>query len=513
MTVVRTYLFDDVQPRTVYRRLLRLLSHWIHDQARSQNSHTLLFSDVPAFIFTMSAAQQNAFRTALGRIGINNATRNAIVENGFMTILDLATVQDEDLDKLPKHLEAWKVPNAAPGAQVRIPFVSLTKLKAMRYWFLAQRCLGVDVPSVVDFTDEAIIEVLARMKADKDYKKATEDTDIQKPEKLSDLNKWTKFWELFMTYLGRVKGAALTPLSYLVREHQAVNNEMLDAVYASVQERLISTTALSGAHFDLDNRTLYDEFKPLVVDGPGWSFIKKYDKAKDGRGAVLALKTQAEGTSAKLTRKQSAYASITSSAYLGPRKGFTFASYVTLHQTAHNELLDLDEPVSESKKVTDFLKGIRDPALNTGKSIVLGDPAKLGDFEECQQYLSTIVQNMAAQTKSERHISSAVTDGGSKGMSLVDRIKGGSYSDEQFRLLSPEEKKRVQKLRDEAKKKKKEKVKDRKNKRKLAKAKSDRDGASGEDDETEQTANSSSAGSNAGAQFGANGNKAKKAKA
>lgn len=38
-------------------------------------------------------------------------------------------------------------------------------------------------------------------------------------------------------------------------------------------------------------------------------------------------------------------------------KGFTFASYVTLHQLAHNELLDLDEPVSESKKVTDFLKG------------------------------------------------------------------------------------------------------------------------------------------------------------
>jgi hypothetical protein len=65
----------------------------------------------------MSAAQQNAFRTALGRIGMNNnATRIAIVENGFKTILDFATVQDEDLDKLlPKHLEAWKNPAAGPG--------------------------------------------------------------------------------------------------------------------------------------------------------------------------------------------------------------------------------------------------------------------------------------------------------------------------------------------------------------------------------------------------------------
>jgi hypothetical protein len=175
--------------------------------------------------------------------------------------------------------------------------------------------------------------------------------------------------------------------------------------------------------------------------------VKKFDKSKDGRGAVLALKTQAEGTSAKLTRKQGAYAMLASSVYLGPRKGFTFANYVTLHQGAHNELMDLDEPVSESKKVTDFLKGIRDSGLNTGKSIVLGGPAKLGDFEECQQYLSTIVQNMAAQSKSERHISSATTEGGGKGNSLVDKIKGGAYSDERYRSLSPDDKRRVQKFR------------------------------------------------------------------
>ena len=459
-------------------------------------------------------AARNAFTNALVRIGINAATRTAIAENGFQTILDLVTVQDEDLDKLPKHLDAWRNPTAAPGAQVRIPFVSLTKLKAMRYWVLAQRCVGVDAPSANDFTDDVIAEVLTRMKADKDYKKATEDTDITKPAKLTDLVKWTKFWELFTTYLGRIKGAALTPLTYLIRDHDAVTPELLAADYASTQERLFATTSLSGAHFELDNRTLYDEFKPLVVDGPGWSFIKRFDKKKDGQGAVLALKAQAEGTSAKLTRKQAAYASIASSAYLGPRKGFSFANYVTLHQTAHNELMDLDEPVSESKKVTDFFKGIRDSALTTGKSIVLGDPAKLGNFEECQQYLSTIVQNMAAQSKSERHVSSVVTDGGGgKGGSLVDKIKGGAYTDEQYRSLSEQEKRRIQKYRDEAQKKKRDKRKVRKEKRKLAKAKSGRDDQSAEDDEATEPMTASTSSSNAGSQFGSNGNKNKKQKA
>jgi hypothetical protein len=458
----------------------------------------------------MAAARETAFRNALSRIGINAATRTAIVENGFITIQDLIDVQDKDLDKLPKHLESWRVPNANQNAQVRIPFLSLTKLKAMRYWFLAQRCIGIDTPNVNDFAGEVISETLARMKADSDHKLATEDSDIRKPEKLTDLAKWTKFWELLTTYLGRVKGAALTPLSYLIRENEAVTQEQRDAEYSSVQERLITITALNGTHYELDNRTLYDEFKPLVVDGPGWSFIKKFDRSKDGRSAVLTLKSQAEGTSAKLTRKQAAYASIASSTYLGPRKGFTFSSYVTLHQSAHNELLDLDEPVSESKKVTDFLKGIRDPSLNTGKSIVLGDPAKLGDFEECQQYLSTVVQNMSAQMKSERQVSSAVSEGGGRGgSSLVDRIKGGAYSDDQFRSLSVEDKRRVQKYRDEAKKKKKVKNKDRKEKRKLAKLRAEKESPSDDDGEKDETP---AASSSAGAQFGANGNRTKKAK-
>jgi hypothetical protein len=257
-------------------------------------------------------------------------------------------------------------------------------------------------------------------------------------------------------------------------------------------------------HFDLDNRNLYDEFKPLIVDGPGWGFVKKFDKQKDGRGAVLALKTQAEGTSAKITRKQAVYASIGSSSYQGPRKGFTFSNYVTLHQSAHNELLDLGEPVAESKKVTDFLKGIRDPNLVTAKSIILGDPSKLDDFEECQQYISTIVSSLANQAKAERNVSSVQTGGGGGVGSLVNTIKGGTYTAEQFRSLTPEEKKRVQRLREEAKNKKKDKRKERK-KRKAAKLKAEKEGSSGEEEETPE------ASSNAGSQFGSNGNR-KKAK-
>jgi hypothetical protein len=112
-----------------------------------------------------------------------------------------------------------------------------------------------------------------------------------------------------------------------------------------------------------------------------------------------------------------------------------------VHQEAHNELLDCGEAVTETKKVDDFLKGIQDPGLQVGKTVVLSDPLKLDNFEACQQYLSTLVANMSNQSKSERHVSSTTRGGGGgDNSSLIDKIKGGQYTDTQFRSFSKEEK-------------------------------------------------------------------------
>ena len=110
---------------------------------------------------TMAANAQNAFHTALQQISFNAATHMVIFKNGFETILDLATVQEEDLDKLPKHLEAWRNPAAAPNQQVCIVFVSLKKLKAMHYWVLTQCCIGEANPCTQDFSEDVLEAILA----------------------------------------------------------------------------------------------------------------------------------------------------------------------------------------------------------------------------------------------------------------------------------------------------------------------------------------------------------------
>lgn len=184
-----------------------------------------------------------------------------------------------------------------------------------------------------------------------------------------------------------------------------VDAAMHQVNYTDHNERLINMTTLTGPWFELDNQHIFEEFKALILKGPGWSFIKAYDRTKNCRGAVLALRRQCEGIAAVQTRKAAAYAKIASARYSGQKRQFSFDSYVEIHQEAHNTLSDLEEPVPETKKVTDFLAGITDTRLSNAKDLILGDPQKLQDFELCQQYLKTLVYNKTTQDKHERQVS------------------------------------------------------------------------------------------------------------
>ena len=85
---------------------------------------------------------------------------------------------------------------------------------------------------------------------------------LRKPIAFAEMAKWSKFWELFTTYLGRVRGAAEVPLRYLIREQAEVTDTVREPAYDSTEERLIATTVHTGSHYALDNCTLYDELNP-----------------------------------------------------------------------------------------------------------------------------------------------------------------------------------------------------------------------------------------------------------
>mgnify|MGYP001328444443 FL=1 len=381
-------------------------------------------------------------RTALGRIGFPAPAREALVAQGISSVEDLTMMSEKDIDAMMKHMSQWRGPGAgAAAAQVQMPFLAVLKLKVMREWVLERQRLGLTT-NVNLFTVVVCTEMMTRLKNNKDQKRARDDIVVTKLIVLKDMTKaWTKFSELLVTYLGCTIGAAEIPLTYLLREHADVTPNIQDADYDNDEDHLVATTVLTGPHFTIDNTTLYEELKPLVINGAGWSFIKQFDRTKNGREAFLALKNQAEGQSAKLTRKTEAYATLKAATYRGRNGPNTFQHYVEIFQEAFNELADLDEPVPESKKVSDFLAGISDPILKTGKDVVLGDPVKLADFTECQQYLSTLAVNTNNQSKLNKDRNASAferhDDGGDGKKPCLD---GRKIPWEQFKKLSQADK-------------------------------------------------------------------------
>jgi len=350
-------------------------------------------------------AQQNAFNAALVRIGFNNDTTETMIDEGFETLEILAEVGESDIDSMIKNIrETRRMLGANAQGNVTFPFLAIKRLKAMHTWASELRRTGRSMNAGL-FTGAMINTAVNRYSLDSMRASTLEDEVVEKPKELLDFLKWEAFWEQWKTYMGRTRGAAKCPLTYVFRDHELVDHEMHQAPYDDLDARLVATTVLNGPWFELDNHRVYEEFKILVLKGPGWSFIKTFDRTKNGRGAVMALRRQCEGTSAIQSRKAAAYAKITSARYSGQKKSFTFDNYVKIHQGAHNTLADLGEAVPETKKVTDFLAGITETRLNNAKDLILGDAQKLQNFEACQQYFKPLVYNKMTQERNERQIS------------------------------------------------------------------------------------------------------------
>ncbi len=120
---------------------------------------------------------------------------------------------------------------------------------------------------------------------------------------------------------------------------------------------------MEGKTFSRDNKRVFDILKPFVMEGPSWPFVQPFNRKCNGH---TALKFQAEVRSAIATQKAKERAMVTSTAIFAGQGKFNFNQNVCKHQQAHNKLLFLEEPVAETKKVTDLPASICDLKLKTG---------------------------------------------------------------------------------------------------------------------------------------------------
>ena len=421
-------------------------------------------------------ADVRAFTASLTRLGFGIPTRELIDKQGICTLGDLTALPFPEIEKMIEHLSRWKPKNPGaegeddPNPSPTFPYLAVRKFKALRAW--ADYCiLRGGVPTPADFVECNVAHFLNHLTELEEFARAKKDgAEVKEPPKLASMSSWPTWLELFSTYLAQHRSVvAGTPLIYLIRDKDEVSDEDKACNdWDLVDDDLISTSVMEGHAYSCHNKRVFDLLKRFVMEGPGWPFVQPFNRKRDGRAAFKALKAQAEGRSAIATRKAKAYAMIATAVFTGKGK-YSFDQYVGRHQQAHNELLFLEEPVAETKKVTSFLAGIREPMLETAMQSCMGDELMLTNFELCQQYFKTIVENTKMRTKlpSDVHEISKVRivkdkkkAKHKKGKSGDDdktpsgiSIHSGQYSAKDYNKLKPFEKAKVKQLREDAKKK------------------------------------------------------------
>jgi hypothetical protein len=409
----------------------------------------------------------------LTRCGFNEATRDFFTAQDITSVVDLVLLPTDLKDFIDHVVKSTRRDGplsdedvaAGVAEPICFPYPAVRKLKAFRLW-LDFRQLRHQECNAALFELDTITEWVSRV----DELQLLVDADKIPPAPIPPLlsfAKWPEWEEQFRSYLSHFRGTAgKTPLTYVIRDHAVVTDQIRDATYESIDDTMIHTIYHHGSRWNIDNRKVFDILKSLTVTGPGWTFIQCFNRTLDGRGAFIRLKSQAEGRSAQLTRQAKAHGEIRDATYSGKGK-YTIDQYVTRHQKAHNELLSLGCPVTETTKVQDFLRGITDPKLEVAKAVVDGDPTKYGNFEECQQYFKTMVENARTRnTKAtdnrnvsavsfEKRPASAGRSKKGRGHAKTDNgprpsIHGGHYTPREYSMLTKAEKDKVKLLRDAA---------------------------------------------------------------
>jgi len=83
---------------------------------------------------------------------------------------------------------------------------------------------------------------------------------------------------------------------------------------------LIAIVVLEGDEYDEDNKQVWNLLRPLVYGTSTWSYVRSYDRMKNGQTALRVLAARGEGEAALDTRQTKAEQTIVMARYTGKSK-------------------------------------------------------------------------------------------------------------------------------------------------------------------------------------------------
>ena len=240
----------------------------------------------------------------------------------------------------------------------------------------------------LDPTPQQIINQLIQEEGEKydlrqDKQNANE--SATKPDKFLTPRKWRIFKDGFRTYTHSIRGISNIPLAYVIRP----NNEATAGItFHNETEQAVATAPLRGGSYMADNEQLFGLLLSLVLEGPGYYYVKAFEATRNGRGAWLALMSHYEGRAFRENSINEAYSTIENSCYIGETQNFSFEQYITLYQGAYTTLEEYNENVNEEKRVCDFLRNINCNKLASAVNVVRATERFASNFTETANFLS-----------------------------------------------------------------------------------------------------------------------------
>ncbi len=386
----------------------------------------------------LTAAQTTAFFEAADQMAIPHATVVQMVIEGITTVDDLAEFDKDSLQQLADNLR--RPGGRVPHPDINPPDGTTIPTPPFTFGIKSQKRLLVatDLVKYYDATGRALTagnlqwnhvmkNFEVQWKALK-AKKEEDPPDVPKISRALPVIKWT---EAFKDFLARVIGVRTIPLSYVIRPEVTVpaaapplvNNQPHSDAHGSVEAELVARASHGHALYRDDNATVYHYLEEATRTTSYAASIKPFQRAKNGRGAWLALVNQYAGVDKWEAEIKKQEAVLHTRKWKG-QSNFTLEAFISQHRNAFVSMQACAEHVqfqlpNGHSRVGYLLEAIEcsDAGLQAAMASVRTDTGangKRSDFEATATHLlpydPVAKKRAAGQKRGNADISAAETE-------------------------------------------------------------------------------------------------------
>lgn len=394
-------------------------------------------------------------------IGIPQPALNQITEQGIVSL--------EILDQLDSKavVQLCKTVRGLP-TRAELSIMQERNLLALHYWTR----LRTGRAQTIHLEDYNNVDVIPKSRiAYRDHQEAIEKADAKPdrapmPASIKKQSDWAAFSVGFEAHLEEQPGAGGEDqvLASVIRVKESYTSSELSEMTPA--QRKICEVALEGPIYEKDSATVANKLHEATKGGFLETTAKPWIKKKKGREAYFAMKEVAEGDENLGRMRDQAKDDLDALYYSGEARRYTFGTHTSNMEECFMILEQYDRPMSEDDKVRKLLLSIRttDPTLLAGIAHVRSNGELKNNYFNAKTYLAGCIKPL--KSKDHRQVSFAGTN-----RKKLDFKK--SYSHEEWRDLSQEDRDEIIRLRKEKKGKsqtddKKKKAKAEKRKRQKA---------------------------------------------